>query len=73
MESLQYAALQKCTGAVLGSRKTLVEEVAVVETVKTFVRAVAGQFLARTMCDPDRAGVVAEGDPVLVGRGRSPL
>ena len=69
MESLQYAGLRKCTGAVLGSRKSLVREVAAVEDVETFARAAAGRFLARTMCDPVRAGVAAADDPVLAGRG----
>ena len=36
MESLQYAALRKCTRAVPGSRKTLVRRVAAVESMKTF-------------------------------------
>ena len=69
LESLQYAALRKCTGAVLGSRKTLVRGVAAVEDVETFARAAAGQFLARTLCDPLRAGVAAADDPLLVGKG----
>ena len=69
MESLQYVALQKCTRAVLRSRRALVRGVVAVEDVEVFVRAAASRFLARTLCDPDRAGVVAADDPVLVGKG----
>ena len=73
MESLQYAALRKCTRAVIGSRKTLVRGVAAVEDVETFARAAAGRFLARTMCDPVRTVVVGAGDPVLEGKGELSL
>ena len=69
MESLQYAALRKCTAAVLGSRRSLVWGVAAVEDVETFARAAAGRFLARTMCDLVRARVAAEDDPLLGGLG----
>ena len=69
MESLQYAALRKCTRAVLGSRKTLVQGVAAVEDVETFARAVARRFLARTMCDPVGAGLAVAVDLVLAGMG----
>ena len=69
MGSLQYAALRKCTGTVLGSRKTLVREVAAVEDVETFARAATRRFLTRTMCDPVRAGVAAADDPLLAGMG----
>ena len=69
MESLQYAALQKYTRAVLGSRKALVWGVAAVEDVETFARVVAGHFLARTFCDPVRLSVAAADDLVLVGKG----
>ena len=37
--------------------------------METFARAAAGRFLARTICDPVRAGVAAADDPVLVGGG----
>ena len=43
----------------------MVRGVAAVEDVKTFAKAAAGCFLARTMCDPARAGVVAADDAVL--------
>ena len=65
MESLQYTALRKCTGAVMGSRKTLVRGVAAVEGVETFARAAAGRFFACRMCDPTRAGVAVGDEPVL--------
>ena len=73
METLQYAALRKCTGAVIGSRRTLVRGVAAVEDVETFARAAAGQFLARMICDPVRARVVGAGDLVLEGKGELSL
>ena len=69
MELLQYAALRKCTGAVLGSWKILVQGMAAVEDVETFARAAGGCFLARTMCHPVPAGVAAADDPLLVGKG----
>ena len=69
IESLQYAALRKCIGAVLASRKTLVRGVAAVESVETVVRAAAGWFLAQSLCDLLLTGVAASDDPVLVGKG----
>ena len=45
IESLQYAALRKCTGAALRSRNPLVRGVAAVEDVKTFARVATGRFL----------------------------
>ena len=69
MESLEYVAIRKCTGAVLGSQKTLVQGLAAVESVEMFVRPAARRFLARTMCDPVRAGVAGTGDLALVGKG----
>ena len=69
MELLQYAPLQKCNGAVLASRKSLVQGVAAVESIETFARAAAGRFITRTLCDPVRAGVAAADDPLLVGLG----
>ena len=52
MEKLQYTALWKCTGAVVGARKVYVQTVAAVEGLEMFARASAGRFLARTMCNP---------------------
>ena len=54
---LQYNALRKCTGAVVGAEQTLVGMVAGVESVQTFAEGACGRFLARTMADPKRAGV----------------
>ena len=69
MEKLQYAALRKCTGAVVGARKEYVRKVAAVESVEIFARASAGRFLARTMGDPSRAGIADCGDTALTGKG----
>ena len=69
MEKLQYATLRKCTGAVVGARKEFVRKIAAVEGVETFARAAAGRFLARTMCDPARAGVAGNRDVVMAGAG----
>ena len=69
MEKLPYAALRKCTGAVVGARKEYVRNAAAVVGVEMFARASAGRFLARTMCNPSRAGVAEYGDPALVGKG----
>ena len=69
MEKLQYAALRKCAGAVVGARKEYVRKVAAVEGVETFVPTAAGRFLARTLCDPVRVGVAENGDVVTQGAG----
>ena len=47
----------------------LVRGVAAVEDVETFTRAAAWGFLARTFCDPVRAGVAGADDPVLAVKG----
>ena len=73
MKLLQYAALRKCTGAVLGSRKTLLQRVVAVESAETFARVATGRFLAWKLCDPVRAGVAAADDPVLEGKGELSL
>ena len=49
MEKLQYAALLKCTGAVVASRKEYVRKIEAVESVEMYARALAGRFLARTI------------------------
>ena len=69
MEKLQYAALRKCSGAVVGARKEYVRKIAAVESVEIYTRASAGRFLARTMCYPSLAGIAEGGDPALVGKG----
>ena len=73
IELLQYSALRKCTGAVKGSRRTVVRGVPAVEDVETFARPAAGRFLPRTLCDPVHAGVAAVDDPVLEGKGELSL
>ena len=57
MGKLQYQALRKCTGAVVGAEKVLVRQIAAVEDVETFSEAAQGRFLARAISDPGRAGV----------------
>ena len=69
MEKLQYAALRKCTEACLGSRREAVRKVAAVGDVEVFARVTSGRFLARTMYEPVRAGVVEASDELIVGKG----
>lgn len=69
MKKLQYAAVGKCTGVVVGARKEYVRKVAAVEDVEMFARASAGRFLARTICDLSWAGVAECGDTAVVGKG----
>ena len=69
MEKLQYAALRKCTGAVVGARNDHVHKMVVVVGVEMFARVPAGCFLAWTMCDPSRTGVAECRDP-FDDRGR---
>ena len=57
----------------VGARKEYVRKIAAVEGVETFARAAAGRFLARTMCDPCRAGVAENGDAVMAGAGELSL
>ena len=73
MEKLQYTALRKCTGTVVGARKEYVKKIAAVEGVETFARVAAGRFLARTICDPSRAGVAEGGDAVMARAGELSL
>ena len=73
MDELQYAALWKCTGAVVGARKEYVRKMAAVEGVETFARAAAGRFLARKMCDPERAVVAGNRDAAVVNAGKLSL
>ena len=71
MERLQYDALRKATGGVRGARRETIREIAAVEDVDTFAESACGRFLARSMCDPVRAGTPEEdgfeGDPSLGG------
>ena len=54
---LQNAVIRKTLGAVKGSSGTKANAIATVEDVETFARAASGRFLARTLCDPPRAGI----------------
>ena len=69
MTLLQNAAMRKTLGAVKGSFGKKATAIGAVEDVETFARAAAGRFLARTLCDPPRAGVgvVDEG---IAGKGQ---
>ena len=53
----------------VGARKEYARKVTAVEGVEMFARASAGRFLARTICNPSRAGVAECGDSALVGKG----
>ena len=64
MESLQYEALRKCTGTVLGASKDKVSKIAAVESVECFAGAARGRFLARAMGDPSKVGDLIGIDPV---------
>ena len=69
MTLLQNAAMGKALGVVKGSSGRKVNAIVAVEDVETFAKAVTGRFLARTLCDPPRAGigVVDEG---ITGKGQ---
>ena len=69
MTLLQNVAMRKTLGAVKGSSGIKTNAIAAVEDVETFAKAATGRFLARTLCDPPRAGVgvVDEG---IAGRGQ---
>lgn len=69
MVKLQYAALHKCKGAVLGARSEAVRNVATVESVEMFARATAGRFLPRTMRDRGRVRVAENEDKAMIGGG----
>ena len=69
MTLLPNAAMRKALGAVKGSSRRKANAIAAVEDVETFAKAATMRFLARTLCDPPRAGigVVDEG---ITGKGR---
>ena len=69
MTLLQNVALRKTLGAVKGTSGKKAGAIAAVEDVETFARAATGRFLARTLCDPLRAGIgmVDEG---ITGKGQ---
>ena len=57
MTLLQNAVMRKTLGAVKGTSGRKAGAIAAVEGVETFARAATGRFLARTLCDPPRAGI----------------
>ena len=57
MTLLQNVAIRKTLGAVKGTSWKKADAIAAVEDVETFARAATGRFLARTLCDPRRAGI----------------
>ena len=68
MTLLQNVGMRKTLGAVKGSSGRKANAIAAVEDVETFARAASWRFLARTLCEPPRAGVgvVDEG---IAGKG----
>ena len=72
MTLLQNAALRKTLGAVKGSSGRKANTIAAVEDVETFARAASGRFLARTLCDPLRAGIGVV-DERIAGQGNLSL
>ena len=69
MTLLQNAAMRKALVAVKGSSGRKANTIAAVEDVETFAKATTGRFLARTLCDPPRAGIVVV-DEGIAGKGR---
>lgn len=67
MEKVQYATVRKCTGEVVGATTESVQKVAIVESKEVFARAMAGRFLAQSMCDSRRAGVAENRDRPFKG------
>ena len=64
MTLLQNAAVRKTLGAVKRSSGRKANAIATVEDVETFARAASGRFLARTLCDPLRAGIGVVGEGI---------
>ena len=69
MTLLQNVAMRKTLGAVKGSSGRKAGAIAAVEDVETFARAATGRFLARTLCDPPRAGIGVV-DEKIAGKGQ---
>ena len=69
MTLLQNAAMRKTLGAVKGTSGKKPDAIAAVEDVETFARAATGRFLARTLCDPPRAGIGVV-DEEIPGKGQ---
>ena len=72
MTLLQNTALRKTLGAVKGSSGRKPNAITAVEDVETFARAASGRFLARTLCDPPRAGIGVV-DERIAGQGHLSL
>ena len=68
MECLQYAALRKVTGAVLGSRMTTVERIAGVEPAEVHLDALQTLFVASGIADSTIVGEALK----LVIEGKRP-
>ena len=56
MRRLEYAALRKCTGAVMRARKESVDKIAAVESVGTFLTSMQDRFVARAIRNPRGVG-----------------
>ena len=69
LERLQYQALRKCPGAVLGSNKEKVNKIAVVEDVETILNTGQARYIARCMADPSTTDDIWE-DEVPNKNGR---
>ena len=62
MQKLQYAALRKCTRAVVGARMESVNKIAAVESMKTHMDAMQVRFIVRAIGDPEGVGDLVVGD-----------
>ena len=68
-ERLQYQALQKCTGAVLGSNKQKFNKIAAVEDVETILNTGQAKYITRCMADPSTTDDIWEKEvPNKTGR-----
>ena len=54
---LQNVGMRKTLSAMKGTSGRKTNAIAAVEDVETFAKAATGWFLARTLCDPQRAGI----------------
>ena len=62
MARLQYQALRKCTGAIMGSNKEKVNKIAGVEPVKMIMDQAQARFVIRSMRNPAGTGDLWPGD-----------
>ena len=69
MALLQNVAMRKTLVVVKGTSGKKADAIAAVEDVETCARATAGRFLARTRCDPPRAGIGVV-DEEIAGKGQ---